>query len=1050
MASSGSTDINLNRSVNVMISSGSPMSLGCSTIVNYQFSYLDFSQVQITEFKKDPGIAEDGGEPPIIDCMKGKNQLIYIHTIKMDDLPTSSSFSLGATETILSYNDAQKYKDLPCGIRTEQGTIIPQIIIPSDNYLGIENGLKFPNSDDFNLIHGKNEGGNTSTMDGMGYIWSAVEFNVNLQQIKDENQSSAYVEILKNKELYGTAEQLENSLYAYINNGNSLNDVLDRPSIATRQYKLDISKDANEGAFAFCYKMKHMTAQGIGNTAEQQSSGPIISLIHPMSRTVLIKKKKRNDFTSKKYNYNDHEMALSIVIPGKGDIYAAVGVGKGSSGTNNIAHGGLSQVDKDFVPPQCLSTLQENACTPLIIYPTYAGVIITNSIIKNALTGTDQIFVGNGLNNVKNELYVAEAKRSAQIIAYTKGDLDYDLKWFPTLVQEAREPLKIQLALRRVITDTFVKNEEITLKWIKSVGNFAYVPIFFHKNLEFSLFFKGNTNSNGNNLAATTSRVKVKITSSGEDEQNKYYVYPIINYIGKDDDYDSDVIAVVSSYFNDKDTKVNAAIPFQVGSQCFYDSDTQQTIYRADFLFKTRANKNVRYPLQVFGAAIVNKTYGKPFSMENSNGSFNPTGLKLHDSVSSYSKNFFDLITKCDISLGLDGVTGKLSLDGYICKSGIDIFSSQYVGELDLDVVSINESNENNEYNGYGSCSINPHPAIFKGYAMQIARDNSQNSYNIGINLYGAQKKMEDMKLICAPFWDGDRLEMICQYFEAYMNLKLKMISSITSNFESAVQIRQDQRTESGNWYTISSPVITETTSNDTIATAFRVPRSVNWETPSQNFVTGTSCLEALKKLAQDTSCVFTIGLDGIGYFYQLNNYGIPYYVKNQDEEQIVKFYATDIISISLSPVLSNKFNSIATFGFLQHKTRDDKTGGVKMENAVMPSVQYTKIESSDKERAGNITFPWTRAYVSVQNGFFTNVQLYNLHENKIKFAISQIYQGSMTVPGNTLVYHLYQKIEVLGKLFFVISIDHSIDLSSKQWTTTYGLNYFNDWTEEN
>jgi hypothetical protein len=43
-------------------------------------------------------------------------------------------------------------------------------------------------------------------------------------------------------------------------------------------------------------------------------------------------------------------------------------------------------------------------------------------------------------------------------------------------------------------------------------------------------------------------------------------------------------------------------------------------------------------------------------------------------------------------------------------------------------------------------------------------------------------------------------------------------------------------------------------------------------------------------------------------------------------------------------------------------------------------------------------------------------------------------------VLGNTDVNHVYQTIQIGSTIFFVTSIEHNIDLSSKVWTTTYSI----------
>jgi len=63
------------------------------------------------------------------------------------------------------------------------------------------------------------------------------------------------------------------------------------------------------------------------------------------------------------------------------------------------------------------------------------------------------------------------------------------------------------------------------------------------------------------------------------------------------------------------------------------------------------------------------------------------------------------------------------------------------------------------------------------------------------------------------------------------------------------------------------------------------------------------------------------VGLDGTGYFYELNDFGYPYYVEKQiKKDTVVEIDLADISSISLSPSIINKYNSIATLGFIVKK----------------------------------------------------------------------------------------------------------------------------------
>jgi hypothetical protein len=88
----------------------------------------------------------------------------------------------------------------------------------------------------------------------------------------------------------------------------------------------------------------------------------------------------------------------------------------------------------------------------------------------------------------------------------------------------------------------------------------------------------------------------------------------------------------------------------------------------------------------------------------------------------------------------------------------------------------------------------------------------------------------------------------------------------------------------------------------------------------------------------------------------------------------------------------------------------------------------------------GGIQIPWSKISVQTETGFLTKSELLTAHLNRLSFAQSLIYQGSITVMGNVKVNHLYQIIDIAGQKYFVIAIDHNIDCASKNWTTTYQI----------
>ena len=510
------------------------------------------------------------------------------------------------------------------------------------------------------------------------------------------------------------------------------------------------------------------------------------------------------------------------------------------------------------------------------------------------------------------------------------------------------------------------------------------------------------------------------------------------------------------------------------------DDEHEQTIYKTEFQFQ--ANRALRYPLQVFGAVMVMQRLQHPFSALSANGSFSlfssstfyscfNSALLKNNIHNTNNTNLFNLITNCDLQYGMDGVTGNLTLDSFPISGSLgNLLLQQSIGQLDLDIAFIDSGNNLIDENGSSLLitSDDSDFCIFKGYAMQAATNNSENNYSVGINLIGTQRKMQDMKLVCAPFWDGDRLEAICSYFQDFLNVTLKMVNyNVSSSLKGALPIGSNSiYSHVGTWKAYTSDTVSLYNSGQ--SQEFRVGRSWNWQSPHINFTTGTSCFQALNKLAQDTACAFIVGRDGIGYFYQLNVYGYPYYVDNQIKSgNVVEIKLNMITSFSLHPDIQSKYNAIATFGFLIKKT-DNKEQRDALKVSTAPGSFYTRLDDENKtptttspttggsgggnnnsanpqnnlDTSAKFNYPWQRTTLSVQNGYFTKLQLLRAHVNRINRSKASLFSGSVTVIGNNKVNHIYQVIKIHDKYFMVNSINHSFDVSGKKWTSTYGIQW--------
>lgn len=953
---------------------------------NCQFNYMEFGNVEVVTMKSDPESSETK-KNALKKIMKGKQSIIYMHTIgKVGGLTSGNT-------TIMGSGDAEKYNELPCCIQTSYGTLVPQVIVPTKNV--VDNGLSYPNGVNVQISQSKKNG---------GYTWRATKLDK-----EDYNGDETALDNCINSQLtYGERVPM----FKCVTNEHSGKSMVDKPIFTTRKYKCDTENDGKgSGSCAFCYKIVENNEVGDGLTQEQKEQAPMIK--------IQLAGKMGTNGVSSQVN------TIGAVISKSGQMIGVCG--------DNIGQGSMSAPSSDIMPPQCTNNGEDYDLYPLFMYPLYNGFIMTNSVLSNLKNGGNTIFIQYD-DAIQNPIYtckVNNVRKSDEMDNLDKVDDTSELmKWFPTLYQECRTPGSIRIKVPRSEKIDFA--DTISVDFYKCLGRFAYCPIYFHRKIKFTLYFKGEYQS-----------------SSDDDGMDKTYgvyrFYPL-------------VCANIGDNTADEWSGINSD-----GAQCVSnvrhvvdDDDLEESIYAVDFEFESSDFQ--RYPIEIFGAVAVYERQDFQFKVESDNGGFK-FEKDIMDVFTGFAedqkkfksckvtapedgsqnnwggdKKFFSLISNINVSASLDGVSGSMTLDGYPLKQGIKVFrQDQSIGEIDFAV-------SQKEIDSKGREVEKIHP-IFSGYGMALSTNDGDNNYNISVELVGINRKLEDMKLICAPFWDGDRLEMICAYFEEYAKIKIKMIDHTVTSYGGAKSVRTspyyngDEHSDNG-W---SSDSHTICNSTEIAHPSFRVPRSCDWRSPSVNFNTGTSVIDALKQLGTMTGCVCVPQLDGSIVYYELNNYGFPFYVDNQ-KSNIVEFEATDIISISMQPQLQNKYNSIATFGFLQRKNAQGK---ILAEENVQHGAFYSKTNDGNMPNVG-VQYPWSRHSIGVESAMYTKMELAEVHANRVKMMTADIYLGNMTVRGNTMVDHIYQKIKVCGVEYFVISIEHSVDLSSKVWTTSYQLQCIN------
>lgn len=962
---------------NIKIVPGNPIPSHDAYRTNCQFDYKEFKNMEVFTFKSDPESSLTGKEK-LRKAMTGKQSILWIKNIGQ-----TGGLSDGDTE-IMGNKEKADYNDVPCCVLTSYGTLVPQVIVPTKNV--VDNGMSYSDGITTQISQlPRSEKG--------GYVWKATKLSASEYSGSPEKIN----ECISSQLTYGERVPM----FKCATNEHSGKKYVDNPAFTTRKYTCDTDEGpAGTGACAICYKIIEYTEIGVGKDTTEQEQAPQIKVQLAGKMDVI--------------GVSSQVNTIGATIAKSGQMIGVCG--------ENIGQGSMPEPSSDIMPPQCTKTGDQYDMYPLFMYPLYNGFVMTNSVIGNLQNGSGTIFIKYD-DTIQNPIYTAElggVHKSTDMEALDEVDDTSELmKWFPTLYQESHNKNGIRIKVPRSEKINF--NDRISVDFYKCLGRFAYCPIYFHRKIQFTMYFKG----------------EYKDPEKPSKTYGKYRFYPLVcANIGEDT---ADAWTGINGDGSDCITEVRYVTS---------DDDLQESIYAVDFEFE--ASSLQRYPIEIFGTVVVYERSDFQFSVENGNGEFIfdqpilPTFSKflLKQNELEVGKKFLSLISNLSVSASLDGVSGSMTLDGYPLAQGIQVFrQDQSVGELDLSI----EYDLTEDSIPSSSSTVEP---LFSGFALELSTNDGENGYNIGVNLSGINRKLEDMKLICAPFWDGDRLEMICAYFEEYAKIQIKMIDHTVTSYnyhglpgEKLPKVVDTYpHSNKGTWLSDTKTIINNT---EIANSAFRVPRSCDWRAPAVNFSTGTSVLEALKKLGEMTGCVCVPQIDGTITYYELNNFGIPFYVDNQIN--IVEFEPTDIISISMQPQLQNKYNSIATFGFLQRKNAEGK---ILAEENVQHGAFYSKTNGGGLEDVG-VQIPWSRQSVGVESAMFTKMELAEVHANRVKMMTADIYLGNLTVRGNTRVNHIYQKIKACGQEYFVLSIEHSVEASTKVWTTSYQLQYIS-MTNEN
>jgi len=372
-----------------------------------------------------------------------------------------------------------------------------------------------------------------------------------------------------------------------------------------------------------------------------------------------------------------------------------------------------------------------------------------------------------------------------------------------------------------------------------------------------------------------------------------------------------------------------------------------------------------RHGGQLFGE-ILRVNEDRDFPVKNGNGNFVLTWAGGTPADPSPAADWWNYITQLSVSVGIDDSSGSISVDKF-GVAGQDAEPVQSIGGITIDATG-----------GFGTVA----GRIFTGLAMGVSDNDSVDGATWTIPLVGLEKKLDDIALVFAPFFDGDSLSKAFTFLAKY--------AGIIPDFSFA-----------------PSAVFQDLSVSDDINVA-----RFDWKT-------GTSVRSALDEIMQDTNYNYVVR-DGRIYLYELGGLtGLPVIL---GPDRSAGYDDTVIVSYDTTPDFEDLRNQIVVVGL--QKVPDGQNTSLE-ELPIFP-----RIELRSNSTVPDV--PWAKAIVKPISGFMSSSEYGDIADN-IQSA-TKVYQlvGRTTIAGNADI----KPYDMWGSDLVIYSVTHNMDFQAKTWTT--------------
>jgi len=402
-----------------------------------------------------------------------------------------------------------------------------------------------------------------------------------------------------------------------------------------------------------------------------------------------------------------------------------------------------------------------------------------------------------------------------------------------------------------------------------------------------------------------------------------------------------------------------------------------------------------RYPIIMFGCTVVRKEEINFDNIHNDN-------IPLFN----LGTNWTDCILNAQISYNLDSVSGSLTLDRFALNQiygNSSDFGLQQIGQIDLDMIMSKSGIDAIGTQKYGfklGRNIESNQGtFFKGFGYGFGYDQSSDSHTLKIPIFGIDKKLNEMKLLNSPFFDGETVKKTVDFMCGYGNVE---------------------------------PDYSYAKTDDKLSSSSELGQVLH------EFKAGTSLWDAIQEASEDTTHYAIVQPDGKLYLYKFDQYGQPdssYFTPiNWD------YPNARIINTSKNPDFSQFYNKIVVLAQQNNAAAVANNGDRNPLDYEKSSDQiplFPIAVGADLTQQTIPHIPWEKLIIyPLASSFWTKEALAKYAKVLARQALQIFYTGTTSIPGN-LGIRLWDKF---NDLYWIQGITHTFDATTKSFTTDLQL----------